>query len=92
MMMYASDQPDDPHLQARGYPVEVRQPGVGDMLLEGPAFRSDAMTPPIITPAPWLGEHTRRIGRDLLGLTEEETEKLLADGVLEETPPGGPTG
>ncbi|HET6812296.1 MAG TPA: CoA transferase [Acidimicrobiales bacterium] len=90
LMMYASDQPEDPHLQARGYCVEVAQPGVGDMLLEGPGFRSAAMPAPIISAAPWLGEHTRRIARDLLGLSEEETEKLLADGVLEETPPGGP--
>ena len=91
MMMYASDQPDDPHLQARGYPVAVNQPGVGDMLLEGPAFRATGMSDPVITPAPWLGEHTRQIAGDLLGLSEEETEKLLADGVLEETPAGGPT-
>ena len=91
MMMYASDQPDDPHLVARGYLVEVHQPGVGDMIFEGPAFRSPAMPAPIITHAPWLGEQTREVARDLLGLSEEETEKLLADGVLEDTPPGGPS-
>ena len=29
MMAYASDQPDDPHLQARGYLAHIDQPGVG---------------------------------------------------------------
>ena len=90
MMTYASDEPDDPHLVARGYPVPVQQPGVGDMIMEGPAFQATDMAPVFIGPAPWLGEHTREIARTLLGLSEGETEKLLADGVLEETPPGGP--
>jgi crotonobetainyl-CoA:carnitine CoA-transferase CaiB-like acyl-CoA transferase len=33
-------------------------------------------------PAPMPGEHTREIGRTLLGLDAEETERLIADGVL----------
>ncbi|HEV2368708.1 MAG TPA: CoA transferase, partial [Acidimicrobiales bacterium] len=90
MMTYASDEPTDPHFVSRGYPVGIEQPGVGDMILEGPAFQASDMPRPFIGPAPWLGQHTREIARDMLGLTSEETEKLLADGVLEETPPGGP--
>ncbi|WP_319683459.1 crotonase/enoyl-CoA hydratase family protein, partial [Streptomyces ipomoeae] len=40
-------------------------------------------------PAPLPAEHTRELSRELLGLSEEETDKLLARGVLEtleETP------
>ena len=90
MVTYASDVPEDPHFRERGYPVPVHQPGVGDMLMEGPAFRASGMPAPVITNAPWLGEHTRAIARDMLDLSEEEIDKLMADGVLEETPAGGP--
>lgn len=87
MMSYASDEPDDPHLQARGYLAEIDQPGVGPMILEGPAFYGSEMDRPFIGPAPALGEHTRDIATSLLGLTGAETEELIRAGVLEVTPP-----
>jgi crotonobetainyl-CoA:carnitine CoA-transferase CaiB-like acyl-CoA transferase len=92
MMTYASDEPSDPHLRARGYLAEVDQPGVGRMILEGPAFYGSAMNRPCIGPAPALGEHTREIAVTLLDLDAERTEALIAAGVLEVTPPAvGPT-
>ncbi|MDA8047917.1 MAG: CoA transferase [Actinomycetota bacterium] len=87
MMNYASDEPDDPHLQARGYLAEVDQPGVGRMILEGPAFQGSAMDRPYIAPAPWLGEHTRAIAVSLLGLDAARADELIHSGVLEVTPP-----
>jgi crotonobetainyl-CoA:carnitine CoA-transferase CaiB-like acyl-CoA transferase len=87
MVAYASDQPDDPHLQFRGYLAEVDQPGVGPMILEGPAFQASAMGRADIRPAPWLGEHTREIAVDLLGLSADRVEELIAAGVLEVTEP-----
>ncbi len=89
MVMYASDQPADPHLMHRGYLAEIEQPGVGPMILEGPAFRATRMSHPIISPAPALGEHTRAIAADLLELDEPAIEDLIAQGVLEVTPPAG---
>lgn len=83
MMTYASDEPDDPHLQARGYLVPVAQPGVGDMIMEGPCFRATGMGTPVISAAPGLGQHTREIGRELLGLAEPSLDRLVAEGVLE---------
>lgn len=87
MMSYASDEPKDPHLQARGYLAEIEQPGVGPMILEGPAFYGSAMDRPFIGPAPDLGQDTRDIALSLLGLSSERTEELIAAGVLEVTPP-----
>jgi crotonobetainyl-CoA:carnitine CoA-transferase CaiB-like acyl-CoA transferase len=87
MMAYASDQPDDPHLRFRGYLAEIEQPGVGPMILEGPAFAASDMDRPFIGPAPWLGEHTRDIGTELLELDEAEVEDLIVKHVLEVTPP-----
>ena len=54
------------------------------MKLEGPAWVAPAMAGPVTFPAPGLGEHTRAIATDLLGLDDAEIDRLIADGVLEE--------
>ena len=57
---------------------------------DGPVrFRGSDLPGPIIRPAPQLGEHTREVCRDLLGLGDEEIERLIADGVLEDVRPTG---
>jgi len=81
-MMYMSDEPGDPHLQARGYLRELDQSGLGPVLFEGPAFRSSALADVDLFPAPLLGEHTREICRNLLGLDDEQVELLISRGVL----------
>ncbi len=83
-MAYASDLAADPQLAARGFLVEVDQPDLGPLTLEGPCVRGGALPPPIIGPAPRLGEHTRQVAEELLGLTPPEVEAHLAAGVLEE--------
>jgi crotonobetainyl-CoA:carnitine CoA-transferase CaiB-like acyl-CoA transferase len=84
MMMYMSDQPQDPHLRSRGYILEIDQPGVGPILLEGPAFHASRLPDPITSPAPFLGEHTREICVSLLGYSEREVDLLIEKGLLTE--------
>ncbi len=86
-MLTGAEMTTDPQYVARGFAVEIDQPGVGPLVLDGPAFRGGLMVGPDIRPAPDLGEHTRRIARDLLGLDDAEIDRLLAAGVLETTPP-----
>lgn len=88
MMMYISDQPADPHLAARGYILEIDQPGLGPILLEGPAFHATRLPGPITFPAPLLGQHTRQIAREVLGYADDRIDALLASGVLVEPQPG----
>jgi len=76
----------DPQLAHRGYPKLVDQQGLTTMLLEGPAFLASDMPEVVVTQAPWLGEHTREIARDLLGLAADEIERLVEEGVLEDPP------
>jgi len=83
-MMNISGQPDDPHLRDRGYAHPLRQPPLGEILVEGPAFWGTELAPPIIGPAPAIGEHTRAIGTELLGLDTAELDDLIARGVLYE--------
>lgn len=82
----------DPQLAHRGYPKLVDQQGLTTMLLEGPGFLGSDMPEVIVTQAPWLGEHTREIARERLGIDDAEIERLVADGVLEDPPAEFTTG
>jgi len=88
-MLTGAEMTTDAQYVARGFAVEIDQPGVGPLVLDGAAFRGARMIGPDIRPAPDLGEHTRRIARDLLGLDDDEIDRLLGAGVLETTPPVG---
>ncbi len=88
-MLTSAEQLSDPHLAARGYLVELDQPPIGPMTLEGAAFWATGMAGPDIRPAPGLGQHTREIAADL-GLPPAEIEHLIAQSVLEPDPPPTP--
>lgn len=72
---------EDEDLNDRGYWQRVQHPVIGDMAVAGPPFRIDGERP-VLRPAPLLGEHTHAIARELLGLDDEEIERLVAEGVL----------
>jgi crotonobetainyl-CoA:carnitine CoA-transferase CaiB-like acyl-CoA transferase len=82
-MFTASDQAADPHFQARGYLRWIHQQDLGWICLEGPCFRASGTSDVNLFQAPRLGEHTREICRELLDLSDEEIEKLVAAGTLE---------
>ena len=82
-MLTGSEQANDPHLQARGYPRWVDQQDLGWICFEGPAFRASGMSDVRIFQAPLLGEHTREICRDLLKLPHDQIEALVDAGTLE---------
>jgi crotonobetainyl-CoA:carnitine CoA-transferase CaiB-like acyl-CoA transferase len=86
-MLTGAEQTTDAQFVARGFAVRIEQPGVGPLVLDGPAFRGERMVGPDIRPAPDVGEHTRQIAHRLLGLDDAEVDRLLAVGVLETTPP-----
>jgi crotonobetainyl-CoA:carnitine CoA-transferase CaiB-like acyl-CoA transferase len=86
-MLTGAEMTTDAQYVQRGFAVEIEQPGVGPLVLDGSAFRGDLMVGPVIRPAPDLGQHTRQIAHDLLGLDDAEVDRLLAAGVLETTPP-----
>jgi crotonobetainyl-CoA:carnitine CoA-transferase CaiB-like acyl-CoA transferase len=82
-MLASIDQFTDPQFMARGYMVPVEQQDIGPLTFEGPAFRATGMVDPRIEQAPRLGEHTREIARTMLGLSDDEIDRLVAEGVLE---------
>jgi crotonobetainyl-CoA:carnitine CoA-transferase CaiB-like acyl-CoA transferase len=74
----------DRHLTAREFMTTVAQPGYAAPLpMANRPFRSESIAAPPRNPAPLLGEHTRQICRDVLGMTDEEVSDLLDAGILQ---------
>lgn len=72
----------DEDLVARGYWQRLDHPVIGPMAIAGPPFRIDGERPELRS-VPLLGEHTREIAQDVLGVGAAEVERLIAEGVLE---------
>ena len=82
-MMIGMEMLKDPHLEARGWTLEIEQPGVGYMKLEGPAWVSEFMGGPITFPSPGLAEHTQEIAEEILGFSVDQIRDLVERNILE---------
>jgi crotonobetainyl-CoA:carnitine CoA-transferase CaiB-like acyl-CoA transferase len=91
MLAHPGHHMEDPQLEALGYRTPLEQPPIGRIVVEGTPFRGSDLPRPIATPAPQLGQHTRQIAREELGLADSELEELISKGVLEDPPPEGAT-
>ena len=72
----------DPHIQARGDLVEVEDPVLGPLRMQGLHARFSATPGAVRRGAPRLGEHNEEIYGGLLCLAEEELDSLRAEGVI----------
>jgi crotonobetainyl-CoA:carnitine CoA-transferase CaiB-like acyl-CoA transferase len=86
IVAHAGDHLSDPQLRHRGYPKLVMQPGYESIVVEGPPFLGSDLPEPIIGPAPLLGEHTRKVAREILCLSDNEIQALIDEGVIEDPP------
>lgn len=73
----------DPQLLAREFFAAFEQPGLEPRTIERAPFHSQRIPDPQSGPAPELGEHTREVCSELLGMDEEQIERLIAAGALE---------
>jgi benzylsuccinate CoA-transferase BbsF subunit len=78
----AKDVLADPYLQARGFWQTVDHPVIGEIPMFHLPFRLNGAARPTMTAPPLLGEHTRQVMAELLGLTDPEYESLVDDGVF----------
>lgn len=77
--------PADPQLLARGTYTTLRHPGLPDELpTEDCAAPFTDLPVPDLRPAPMVGEHTRLVLADVLGLESQDIERLLRDGTVHE--------
>jgi succinyl-CoA---D-citramalate CoA-transferase len=72
----------DAHFAARGDLVEVDDPVAGPMRHQAPFPRFAGETPAAPSGAPRLGQHTREVLAEALGMSSEELDVLRSDGVI----------
>jgi benzylsuccinate CoA-transferase BbsF subunit len=72
----------DPQLAHRGHFRSLRHVHLGELAFEHYGLRLSDAPPRLETPGPNLGEHNEEVLRDLLGLSDEEIERLGRAGVL----------
>ena len=77
-----------PQLAARGFFEEVVHPEVGTHATPAVPFRYDSVQRWIRRPAPTLGQHSREVLGELLGLSDGELDALEAARVIGTRPEG----
>ena len=73
---------DDPHLNARGYFVEVEHPIIGKAKLPGIPFKLSETPGDVKRPSPLVGEHNELILGKYLGMSKEEVGRIKEEGVI----------
>lgn len=73
----------DPQLQHRGHWVRLDHAEMGETLYNNFPYRMSSTPTSITVAAPLLGQHTREICRDVLGMSDERIDQLVAEGVLQ---------
>lgn len=73
---------DDPHLNARGYFVEVEHPIIGKAKIPGIPFKFSETPGEVERPSPLVGEHNELILGKYLGISSAEVKQLKEEGAL----------
>lgn len=72
----------DPQLRHAGHWIRLSHPEMGDCLYNAPPFHLETTPGTLRSPAPRLGEHTDEVLGSMLGLAQDEIDRLRAAGVL----------
>ncbi len=81
-VMDMKDVAEDPHLNGRGFFVQLEHPEAGVQKHAGIPWKLHGTPVAIESPAPCMGQQNEYVVKELLGRSDEEYERLLADGVL----------
>ena len=73
---------DDPHLNARGYFVEVEHPIIGKAKIPGIPFKLSETPGEVEHSSPLVGEHNELILGKYLRISSAEVKQLKEEGVL----------
>ena len=80
-VMGPTDHHSDPHLRERKFIVELEHPEVGTERHVGNPIRCSRLTQRTAASSPCLGAHTEEVLTSILGLSPEEVEALINEGV-----------
>ncbi len=73
---------EDPHLNERGYFVEVEHPVIGKAKIPGIPFKLSETPGEVKSPSPLVGEHNEFILGKYLGINRAEIHRLKEEGVI----------
>ena len=73
---------EDPHLNERGYFVEVEHPIIGKAKIPGIPFKCSRTPGKVERPSPLVGEHNELILGKYLKISKEEIGRLKEEGVI----------
>jgi len=73
---------NDPHLKERGFSEVVEHPLMGKRTVVGPPWKLSSTPARVSRHSPLLGEHNHYVFGELLGLSEEEVERLVEEKVI----------
>lgn len=73
---------DDPHLNERGYFMEIEHPIIGKAKIPGIPFQLSETPGKIERPSPLVGEHNELILGKYLGISKEDVGELKREGVI----------
>ena len=80
--VYSFDQIlNDPHIKARKMVVDIDHPKIGPMKTLGLPIKSTGALTEIRKPAPWLGQHTEEVLREI-GYGPGEVQRLFEERVV----------
>ena len=71
----------DPHIKARNMVVDIDHPKIGPMKTLGLPIKSTGALTQIRQPAPWLGQHTEEVLREI-GYAQDDVRQLFEAGVV----------
>ncbi len=80
----------DEHLQAREFFPRLSHPDAGTYPYPGQPIHLSATPATFRTDAPTLGEHNEMLLRGVLGLSAQEYEALIEEGIICDRPPAPP--
>lgn len=72
----------DPHLNERGFFVEIEEPDIGTKIYPGQALRMPGMDRASWIPSARLGEHTEKILSELLAMNHDRIAQLEQDETI----------
>jgi benzylsuccinate CoA-transferase BbsF subunit len=72
----------DPHIRERGILETVKHPKLGERLVVGPPWRFSEDAVGVHRAGPLLGEHNHYVLGEILGMPDDEIERLTEAGVL----------
>ncbi len=85
-VLNAKELMEDPHLAARDYFDEVTHPRAGTHRYPGLPVRLSEMPHGPRLPSPCIGQHSRYVLAEILGMSDQEAAPLFDAGVISEGP------